>query len=91
MAIQLITTFQGKAPVRGELRSSAGVQLSRVRLPRATQPSVRTLGVETRPESSPTLPSRDLQSDGTVSAWMRVNWAGQRHEHGLGEREEGYR
>lgn len=30
-----------------------------------------TWGVETRPESLPTLPPRDLQSDGTVSAWVR--------------------
>lgn len=78
MAIPLTTALRGKALGWGQLWSRARSTPHLQDHPGPPNSLVRPLGVGTRPESFPILASRDLQSDGTVTAWVSMNRGGQK-------------
>lgn len=72
VAMPLTTAFREKAP----RWSTPHVQGH----PGPPNHPVGSLGVGTRTESFPALPSRAPQSEGIVTAWGSVNWGGQKYE-----------
>lgn len=81
IVITLLTiVFQWKAPGRESCGAEPGSTAHLQYHPGPPNCPVRPLDIGTRPESFPTLASRELHSDGTVITRVSVNRGGKKYK-----------